>query len=120
DDIDMTDIRVLEGRTGVAHIRVDRTGENDIVIVPLANTSVSAEQIDAALERRAAEASVLLTQCEIPKDATEHAIRSAHHRGLTVVLDPAPAIVFDDDLWANVDFVTPNESEASFYTGINV
>ncbi|MGP9538013.1 ribokinase [Brachybacterium sp. AOP43-C2-M15] len=118
--VDITRLRAVEGQTGVAHIRVDASGENDIVMVPLANAALSTEQIDDALEEFAPSSRVLLTQLEIPVELTMHAIRGAHARGLSVVLDPAPAQELEESLWPLVDVVTPNETEASLLTGIEV
>lgn len=118
--VDTAHLRQVPGQTGVAHIRVDASGENDIVMVPLANDSLSAQQIDAALEELGPTSRVLLTQLEIPFEVTMHAIRRAHERGLIVVLDPAPAHELDEEIWPLVDVVTPNETEASLLTGIEV
>jgi ribokinase len=118
--VDLTDVHVIEGPTGVAHIRVDASGENDIVIVPLANAILSEAHVDRAIENLSGRASVMLTQLEIPSAITVHAIGAARAAGLTVVLDPAPALPLGDEVWRLVDIVTPNESEASRYTGISV
>lgn len=118
--VDLTDVHVIEGPTGVAHIRVDASGENDIVIVPLANAVLSEGHVDEAIERLSGRASVMLTQLEIPSPIAIHAMGAARSAGLTVVLDPAPALPLADEVWPLVDIVTPNESEASRYTGIAV
>lgn len=113
-------LRTVAGPTGIAHIRVDDSGENDIVMVPLANSALSAEQIDRAFEALEGRCSVLLTQLEIPAALSSHAVRTARQRGLTVVLDPAPAVPLDEALWPHIDIVTPNETEAGVLTGIHV
>ncbi|WP_232529032.1 ribokinase [Mycetocola zhujimingii] len=113
-------VRSIPGPTGVAHIRVDSSGENDIVVVPLANSSLSESQIDDAFEAIGSTCRVLLTQLEIPWALTQYSIRKAHDAGLTVVLDPAPATALDDAIWPLVDIVTPNETEAAILTGIEV
>ena len=118
--VNIDHVRKVEGPTGIAHIRVDDSGENDIVMVPLANASLSTEQIDAAFAERGAASKVLLTQLEIPWALTQYAIRKAHDAGLTIILDPAPAAPLDDNIWPLVDIVTPNETEASMLTGITV
>lgn len=118
--VDISHLRQVAGQTGVAHIRVDASGENDIVMVPLANAALSAEQIDTALADLGPVSKVMLTQLEIPFELTMHAIRQAHAHGLTVILDPAPAHELDDAIWPLVDVVTPNETEASLLTGIEV
>ncbi|TFD69133.1 ribokinase [Cryobacterium sp. Hb1] len=118
--VDIDHVSRVPGPSGIAHIRVDDSGENDIVMVPLANASLSEAQIDSAFLDRAPLSKVLLTQLEIPWALTQHAIRKAHEVGLTVILDPAPATELDDAIWPLVDIVTPNETEASRLTGIVV
>lgn len=118
--VDITHLRAVDDQTGIAHIRVDAAGENDIVMVPLANAHLSKEQIDTAFRDFAATSSVMLSQLEIPFTLTMHAIRRAQEHGLTVVLDPAPAHELDDEIWPLIDIVTPNETEARLLTGIPV
>ena len=118
--VDLTHLRTVPGPTGVAHIRVDASAQNDIVVVPLANAQLSAEQIDAALEDLASTSSVLLTQLETPVALTAHIAARGHELGYTVILDPAPAADLPVEVWRNVDIVTPNETEASLITGIDV
>lgn len=120
DGVSLEHLRVVEAGTGVAHIRVDASGENDIVIVPRANSALSADQVSDAIEALSARASVLLTQLEIPIPVALHAIRVAHAAGLQVILDPAPATALPDEIWPGVDIVTPNETEATIITGIEV
>ena len=118
--VDVTAVRVVEGPTGVAHIRVDSSGENDIVMVPLANKHLSREDVDNAIAAVADRVSVLLTQLETPLETTSYAIERGHAAGLTVLLDPAPAAQLPDEVWASIDVVTPNETEARILTGIDV
>lgn len=118
--VDLTHLRTVPGPTGIAHIRVDASAQNDIVMVPLANAHLSPEQIDGALEALAPTTSVLLTQLETPASLTLHITSRAREHGMTVVLDPAPAAQLDAEVWRNIDIVTPNETEASLLSGIEV
>jgi ribokinase len=113
-------VQRVAGSTGIAHIRVDDSGENDIVVVPLANAMLTEERVDAAFDAVLDSARVLLTQLEIPLASSIHAMRRARDAGLVVVLDPAPAAPLDDAVWPLVDIVTPNETEAGILTGIRV
>lgn len=118
--VDLAHLRTVPGPTGIAHIRVDASAQNDIVMVPLANAALSTEQIDAALTALTPTTSVLLTQLETPSALTAHITSRGREHGMTVILDPAPAAPLDDAVWANIDIVTPNETEASVLSGIEV
>lgn len=118
--VDLAHLRTVPGPTGIAHIRVDASAQNDIVMVPLANAALSAEQIDDALSALAPTTSVLLTQLETPSALTAHITARGQEHGMTVILDPAPAAPLPDDVWRNIDIVTPNETEASLLSGVEV
>ena len=120
DGIVLDHMRVVPGATGVAQIRVDASGENDIVIVPKANALLDLDHVSEAIHALAPTSSVMLTQLEIPLPTAMHAIRRAHAAGLIVILDPAPAATLPDEIWASIDIVTPNETEASTITGVTV
>ncbi|WP_327049062.1 ribokinase [Microbispora sp. NBC_01189] len=116
----LSEVRSVGNRTGVAHIRVDASGENDIVMAPLANADLSAEMVDESIRAVRGKASVLLLQLEIPAEVACHAAETGARAGLTVVLDPAPARPLPDRVWPHVAIVTPNESEAGALTGVEV
>ncbi|MFI7643032.1 ribokinase [Nonomuraea sp. NPDC049400] len=118
--VTLTEVRTVEGRTGVAHIRVDASGENDIVITPLANACLDEAMVTQSVERVRDRVGVLLLQLEIRTEVACHAARAGAAAGLTVVLDPAPAQELPDDVWPHLDIVTPNESEATVLTGVQV
>lgn len=118
--VTLSEVRTVEGRTGVAHIRVDASGENDIVITPLANADLSTEMVDESIQATQDAVGVLLLQLEVRSEVTCHAAKAGAAAGLTVVLDPAPAQPLPEDVWQYVDVVTPNESEAQALTGVEV
>lgn len=115
--VDVSGVRVVDGGTGVAHIRV-ADGENSIVVVPLANAELDRAQAIAAID--ATTASVVLLQLEIRQEVVLAAAKRAHERGMRVVLDPAPAAALPESVWEHVTLVTPNEHEASILTGVDV
>lgn len=121
EEIDTTYVMRTEGPTGIAHIRVDASAENDIVMIPLANSRLSPAHIRESLEV-SPPARVALIQLEIPYEAALEAARVCKARGITVILDPAPAPAepLDADFWRHIDIVTPNETEARLITGIEV
>jgi ribokinase len=116
--VDTSAVTSVAGPTGVAHIRVDvATGQNDIVIVPLANSSLTPELAERQLRAVARSGDILLLQLEIPLETAFRVAQVGRELGMTVVLDPAPAATLPENIWSVVDVVTPNESEATVLTG---
>ncbi len=105
--------------SGVATITVDAQGENCIAVASGANSALSPADIDRAAPQIVA-ASVLLMQLETPLPTIEHAALLGKKAGKTVILNPAPAQPLSDDLLAQLDVITPNETEAELLTGIKV
>jgi len=103
--------------TGAATILVADDGQNSIVVSPGANAALSPAMVRSGLERFGS-GCVLLCQLESPFDAVEQALRFAKSRGMTTILDPAPA--HQDCLqWLPfIDYLTPNETEAALLAGL--
>jgi ribokinase len=113
-------LRDPSSHSGVALIIIDERGENTIVVAPGANQLLSPEEI-ASAEEAMEGAKVLITQLEIPLDSVEMAISMAHDKGLTVILNPAPARGdIPSSILEKVDVLTPNKLEASLISGIRV
>lgn len=103
--------------TGTALIQVDGQGQNTICIVAGANDLVTTDYVNR--QRATIESSsILLLQLEIPLSSVMLAATLAHNKGIPVILDPAPARELPDELLAQVDYITPNETEAAFLTGV--
>src|SRR6056297_598251 len=105
--------------SGVATITVDEKGENCIAVASGANGTLSPADIDSAASQIET-ASVLLMQLETPVPSVEHAASLGKKAGKTVILNPAPAQPLSDSLLAQLDVITPNETEAEIITGIKV
>ena len=92
--------------TGTATIPVERgSGENLILVVPGANSTLLAEDVDLACVR---DADVVLLQLEVPMGTV---LAAALRAGGRVVLNPAPAQALPDLLLQSVDVIVPNEHE---------
>jgi len=104
--------------TGIAFIVVERGGENRIVVVPGANGAVGAPEL-RTLAGLLQPGVILLLQCEIPFAVVLEAARMAHQRGATVILDPSPweSIRLMPGVFTDVDYLIPNEGEASALAG---
>ena len=118
--IDTRVIETDEAPTGAAFIYVnDRTGENAIIVVPGAAGTISVADVDAAADAIRG-AAVFVTQLEQPIPAAQRGLAIAREAGVTTVFNPAPAETVDHAIYALCDYVTPNESEATFLSGIPV
>jgi ribokinase len=106
--------------TGAAFIFVDdASGDNAIIISPGVAATISPADVEARAAAIAG-AEVFVTQLEQPLDAAVRALRIARAGGAATVLNPAPAATIPDDVLALCDYVTPNETEASELTGVDV
>jgi len=105
--------------SGVALILIDAEGENSIAVASGANSKLAPSDIDAAAEVIAA-ADIVLVQLEIPLATVRRVVEIASGAGRPVILNPAPACTLDDDLLRQLSLITPNESEASLLTGLDV
>ena len=106
--------------TGTALIMVDEmTGQNAIVIVPGACSTITEADI-ASVSEQIEQSEYLLLQLEINQDANEKAAELAKNNGVKVIVNTAPYQPVSDDFLRGVYLVTPNEVEAEELTGIAV
>ncbi len=107
--------------SGVALITIDKDAENCIVVASGANMYLSPADIDIASEE-IRKADVLLMQLESPIETVAYAAKMAAEAGVPVILNPAPAPAepLSEELLKNLYLITPNRSEASRISGIEV
>ncbi|MCP5120570.1 MAG: ribokinase [bacterium] len=102
--------------TGVALIWVEGSGQNSIVVASGANHALAAAEVEA-MRSVFRGASFVLFQLETPLPTVEAALRLAREEGARTILDPAPAQPLSPELLAQVDILTPNETEAGLLLG---
>ena len=109
-----------EVSTGVALICVDETvGQNQIVIVPGACTTIMDEDI-AKVEDHIKSSAYVLVQLEVNQDANEKVARMAKENGVRLIINTAPYQPMKDEFLRGAYLVTPNEVEAEEITGVPV
>ncbi len=106
--------------TGVAGIMVDnKTGKNAINVITGAPSTFTISEVDKHIET-IKKSKIFLTQLEIPKEVIFHCLKIAKENNVITILNPAPAADISKEFFSNIDYFTPNETEAEFYTGIKI
>lgn len=107
-------------QTGVAGILVDSTsGKNAINVITGAPSTLTLKDLEKQIEL-IKRSKIFLTQLEIPKDVTLECLKIAKENNVTTILNPAPASKLSDNFFQYIDYFTPNETEAEFYSGIKI
>ena len=107
-------------QTGVAGILIDKkSGKNAINVIVGAPTTLKINEISKQI-KIIKDSKIFLTQLEVPKDVTLHCLKIAKENGCITILNPAPASEITKEFYSNIDYFTPNETEAEFYTGVKI
>lgn len=114
-------IKISEGvNTGTAIIEIDKTdAQNRILIIQGANLILNECDVMSA-EADFADCDVVLTQLETGDEPIYAAARLAKKYNKPFILNPAPYRPLADELLKMVDYITPNETEAGYLTGIEI
>lgn len=108
-----------EASTGIGNIVIDSTGNNRIIVVPGANLKLTEQDVEG-MEDVIRDSDIIVLQLEIPVSTVYKAIDLAYKHGKIVILNPAPAQKIDPDFAKKVDYIIPNETEASVLTDAEV
>jgi len=107
-----------EHQTGVAGILVDKNnGKNAINVIVGAPSTFKVNEVNLEVIKKS---KIFLTQLEIPKEVTLACLKIAKDNGVTTILNPAPASSLSKKFFSLIDYFTPNETEAEFYTGVKI
>jgi ribokinase len=106
-----------EMATGVGFIILDPEGHNGIILDMSANHLMDEAYVEAA-EQQIAGSDIVMSVLEIPVLAAAHAMRLGRKHGVHTLLNPAPAAPLSDEVFRNVDFITPNETELRVLQGL--
>ena len=107
-------------QTGVAGILIDKTtGKNAINVITGAPSTLTINEIKEKNDI-IKNSKIFLTQLEIPKDVTLYCLKFAKENNVTTVLNPAPASDLSKEIFKYIDYFTPNEIEAEFYSGVKI
>jgi ribokinase len=120
---DGVDTRFVSREAGVASgtalIMVGGEGHNYLAVAPGANYRLTPAHVDRAREA-ILEAAIVISQCEILPDTLDRAIALAAELGKPVMLNLAPARPVSAASLARLAYLSVNETEAEFLTGLKV
>lgn len=108
-----------ESPSGIALIMVDDKGENSIAVASGANAKLTREDIKA-IKPLIDSTDFILVQHEIPLESIYEILEIAALGQAKVILNPAPALPFDEAFLAKVFLLIPNEHEAEVISGVSV
>lgn len=103
--------------TGIGAVQCDADGRYYAMVVPNANGRCRAEDVLAA-KAVIEKADVMMCQLETTDEAVYQTAELAKQFSIPLIINPAPAKQMDSALFSAAHTITPNETEAAFYTGI--
>lgn len=112
-------VKDTDEATGTALIIVDDHTDNMIVVALGACGKLSKEDVEKA-ESAIAGSNIILVQLETSIEAVMTTIDLAKKYKKPIILNPAPYQDFPKEILQHVNYITPNENEASLLTGIQV
>ena len=108
------------GETGSALIEVDEeTAQNRIIVVKGANDELTKEDVYRA-EKDFESCDVVLTQLETSIESVLACKELAQKYNKPFVLNTAPFQDVPEGLIEGCDYITPNETEAQFFSGVEI
>lgn len=105
--------------TGVALITVEDSGNNRAVVVPGANRTFGTADL-RAMEDVIASADMVLMQLEMDLEMIGEALDLAEEKGVPVILNPAPYHDLHESVLKKATYLTPNETEAEGFSGLEI
>jgi ribokinase len=105
--------------SGIALITVDAKGENTIVVAQGSNGTLTRDDLEKAKEEIFV-SHIILMQLEIPIATVLFAAQTAAQHGRKVILNPAPPTILPPEIYKSIFLITPNKSEASALSGIEI
>ena len=97
-------------QTSVAHITVDTSGENRIIIVSNADQQLDPNSVYKAI-MSIPNLSAVVAGHEISEEVIKEAFTAAKEKDCVTILNPAPYKSIPSEILSNTDYLIPNETE---------
>ena len=118
ENINVEYLEESNGESGIAFINVfEKTSENQIIVVPGANSYVESSQVPDEL---LSSTDILISQLEIPPNQIEDLFSRAGNHDCFRILNAAPIISFEKNLISETDLLVLNELELESLSGYSV
>ena len=118
ENINVEYLEESNGESGIAFINVfEKTSENQIIVVPGANSYVESSQVP---EELLSSTDILISQLEIPPNQIEDLFSRAGNHDCFRILNAAPIISFEKNLISETDLLVLNELELESLSGYSV
>lgn len=109
-DLD-TNIYFSKKVTGNAHIIVDNSGNNEIIVVKGSNDDVTINNIDKTILDNA---DIIVLQNEIPLETNEYIF--SNYKNKIIVYNPSPLKEIKEEYYSSITYLIVNEVELSFFS----
>ena len=109
--------RIPGMNTGVGMVSLLPSGDNWIVGHLGANLVMQPHHVEL-FEPVIARSDILMAQLEVPLESVSRALEFGRKHRVTTILNPAPGQTLEPETLANVDVLTPNESETRILLGL--
>ena len=109
--------RLPGANTGIGFVNILPDGENWITVDLGANLLMTAEHVRDC-EAIIHESDIVMAQFEVSAEPVAEAMALGRAHGKLTICNPAPARSVDPAIFANVDILTPNATEARMLLGL--
>ncbi|KAK9480859.1 Ribokinase-like protein [Lipomyces japonicus] len=122
--VDVSLVEEIEGKSGVAVIIVERSGENRILVSAGANGTFVPDDITSNLfmTDKGKLTDYLVLQNELPLPVIYRAIELGHAKGVNIVYNPSPmdSSVLTSGIIKKISYLIVNETELSQLIGVEI
>jgi ribokinase len=116
--VDVSNVEIAKDVSSGVAVITRCNNDNRIILNNGANHTLDMDSIKEKLDKIANKGDIFLTQLENELEIVTKSIIYAKELGLYTILNPAPALKIDDELYKYLDLVILNQSECELLIGI--
>ena len=117
--IDSKNVYISETEpTSMSQIQLNGQSQNRICVIPCANYAFGEKELEKAAPV-IMQSSLVMVQLELRIEVVYRLIDLCFDHNIPLILNPAPAQKIEDKYYPKITYLTPNETELSFLSGID-